>query len=92
MRFNNNKPRSEVNENQNIQPLGSKNDRPTELHASNIDISNSEDEDHLLRASDMRELRSPARPIYKSVPNVSKTIFSKEDSEEEDYHMVIVVN
>ena len=78
-------PRYEINKNQNIQPSGSKKDRSTELHASNIKYSISEDKDQLLTALDMGKLRGPARPVYQNVLNLNETIFSKEDSEEEAY-------
>ena len=78
-------PRSEINGNQNIQLSGSKKDRSTELHASNIKYSISEHEDQLLTALDMGESRRPARPVYQNVSNLNETLFSKEDSEEEAY-------
>ena len=79
-------PRSEINRTQNTQPSGSKNDRSVGVHASNVENSDTEDEDYPIRASDMNELRNPARPFYKSIPNLDETVFSNEDSEEEDYH------
>ena len=39
-----------------------------------------------LRASQMHELRNPARPIHQNIQNMNETIVSNEDSEEEDYH------
>ena len=80
-------PRSETNGNQNSQPSGSKNDRSNGVHASNGEISKTEDKgDHPLRASDMRELTNPARPLYENAPNLDETIISEEDSEQEDYY------
>ena len=80
-------PRSEIDGIQNSQPSGSKNIRSNGVHASNIENSDTENEDdHPLRASDMRELRNPARPLCQNEPNLDETIISEEDSEEEDYH------
>ena len=86
-------PRSEPNGIHNLQPSGSKNDKSSRVRASNIENSDTENEDdHPLRASDMRELRNPARPLCQNVPNLDKTIISEGDSEEEDYHMVTGAN
>ena len=80
-------PRSEINGMQNFQPSGSKSIRSNGVHASNIENSDIENEDdHPLRASDMRELRNPARPLCQNEPNLDETIISEGDSEEEDYH------
>ena len=80
-------PRSEINGMQNSQPSGSKSIRSNGVHASNIENSDTENEDdHPLRASDMRELRNPARPLCQNEPNLDETIISERDSEEEDYH------
>ena len=83
-------PRSEVDRMQNSQPSGSKSIRSNGVHASNIENSDTEDEEnHPLRASQMHELRNPARPIHQNIQNMNKTIVSNEDSEEEDYHTFI---
>ena len=80
-------PRSDIDGILNSQPSGSKSIRSNGVHASNIENSDTEDEDvHLLRASEMHELRNPARPIHQILPNMNETIVSNEDSEEEDYH------
>ena len=56
-----------------------------------MENSDTEDEDdHPLRASEMHELRNPARPVYQNIPNLNETIVSTEDSEEEDHHMHLV--
>ena len=84
-------PRSEIDGIQNSQPSGSKSNRSNGVHASNIENSDTEDEDdHPLRASEMHELRNLARPVYQNIPNLDGTNVSKEDSEEEDYHMAII--
>ena len=86
-------PRSDPNGIHNLQPSGSKSIRSNGVHASNIENSDIENEDdHPLRASDMRELRNPARPLCQNEPNLDETIISEGDSEEEDYHMVAGVN
>ena len=86
-------PRSEINGMQNSQPSGSKSIRSNGVHASNIENSDTENEDdHPLRASDMRELKNPARPLCQNEPNLDETIISDGDSEEEDYHMVTGAN
>ena len=80
-------PRSEIDGIQNSQPLGSKSIRSNGVHESNIENSDTEDEDvHPLRASEMHELRNPARPIHQNIPNINETIVSNEDSEEGGYH------
>ena len=82
-----------MNGTQNSRPLVSKTNRSSGVHASNIENSDTDDkDDHPLRASEMHELRNPARPVYQNKPNLDKTIVSNEDSEEEDYHMVTGVN
>ena len=81
-------PRSEVDGIQKSQPSGFKNDMPNGVHASKIENSDTKNEgDHPLRASDMREMRNPARPLYQNTPNLDETIISEEDSEE-----VIITN
>ena len=82
-------PRSKNDEIRKSQPSGSKSIKSNGVHASNIENSDTEDEDdHPLRASEMHELRNPARPIHQNVQNIYETIVSNEDSEEEDYHIM----
>ena len=45
-----------------------------------IENSDTEDGDHPLRASDMKEIRSPARHFYQNISNLDETIISNEDS------------
>ena len=79
-------PRSETNVTQNTQPSGSRN-RSIGVHASVNDNSDSENEDsHPIRASNMHELRNPAKPFCQNRFELNETIVSIEDSEEEDYH------
>ena len=81
-------PRSESNETQNNQPSGSRN-RSIGVRASENENSDSENEDnHPIRASNMHELRDPARPFCQNRFEPDETLISNEDSEEEDYHMV----
>ena len=82
-------PRSEVDGMQNSQPSGSKSIRCNGVDASNVENSDTEDEDDQpLRASQMHELRNAARPNYQNIQNMNETTVSNEDSEEKDYHMV----
>ena len=55
-------PRSETVETQIPQPSGS---RSIGVHASNIENSDSENKDHPLRASGFKDLRHPAKPLYR---------------------------
>ena len=85
-------PRSESNETQNNQPSGSRN-RSIGVRASENENSDSENEDnHPIRASNMHELRDPARPFCQNRFELDETLVSNEDSEEEDYHMVTEAN
>ena len=61
------------------------------VQGTNVENSDTENEgDYPYRASDMREMRNPARPLYQNTPNLDETIISEEDSEEEDYHKLII--
>ena len=84
------KPRSESNETQNNQPSGSRN-RSIGVRASENENSDSED-NRPIRASNMHELRDPARPFCQNRFELDETLVSNEDSEEEDYHMVTGAN
>ena len=85
-------PRSESNETQNNQPSGSRN-RSIGVRAPENENSDSENEDnHPIRASNMHELRDPARPFCQNRFELDETLVSNEDSEEEDYHMVTGAN
>ena len=85
-------PRSEMNDIQNMQPTGSKDNRSIGVHASYNDNSDSENEDYPLQASKMRDLRHQARPFHESETNLNKTMVAEEDPEEENYHMVTGAN
>ena len=83
-------PRSELNENQEPQASGSKTNKPIGVHASLNENSDSEDEDYPLRASKMKDLRHPAKPLFRAESDVDVTIHSDEESDaeplREDYH------
>ena len=83
-------PGSDLNGTQNSQPSGSINDKYIAVHASNSENSDTEDEDHPLRASELYELRNSARTVYQNIPNFDKAINSNEDFEEEDYHTLVL--
>ena len=80
-------PRSEINRTQNTESTGSRNDRSIGVHAPNIENSDTEKEFHSLRASDMSELRNPAKPLYQNTPNLDESVIPNEDPEQEDYHI-----
>ena len=82
-------PGSEINENRDSQPSGSKTNRSIGVHASNNENSDSENDDYPLRASKMKDLRHPARPIFNNESDVDVTINPEDESdaeEVEDYH------
>ena len=56
-------PRSDVNETQDPQPSGSRNDSSIGVQASNNENLDSENDDYSLRASKM-DLKHPARPLF----------------------------
>ena len=53
-------PGSEINENRDLQPSGSKTNRSIGVHASNNENSDSENDNYPLRASKMKDSRHPA--------------------------------
>ena len=74
---------------QNMQPSGSKTNRSIGVHASHIYNSDSENDDYPLQASKMRDLKHPAKPLFRSESDVGVTIHSDEESDAEDvedYH------
>ena len=83
-------PRLENSEIPNSQPSGSKTNRSLGVHASNNESSDSENDDYLLRASKMRDLKHPADPFFRSESDVVVTIHSEEETdEEEDFHRCV---
>ena len=88
-------PGSEINKNRDPQTSGSKTNRSIGVHASNNENSDSENDDYPLRASKMRNLRHPVRPIFHNESDVDVTINPDDESdaeEVEDYHMVTGAN
>ena len=84
-------PRSEMNDIQDMQPSGSKTNRSIGVHASHIYYSDPENDDYPLQASKMKDLKHPAKPLFRSESDVDVTIRSDEESDAEDvedYHMV----
>ena len=82
-------PRSETNEIRDPQQSGSKTNKSIGVHASNNGNSDSENDDYPLRASKMKDLRYPAKPLFHNESDVDVTILSNEESDadvEEDYH------
>ena len=77
-------PSSTYNDNQNDQLSESKCNKCIGVHASNNKNLDPED-DHPLRASDMKELRNTAKTFFQNGLNQDETIVSNEDAEEADY-------
>ena len=71
-------PRSDSNEIQDSQPSGSKTNRSIGVYASNIENSDSENDDYPLKAFKMRDQRHPATPLFRSESDVDVTIHSDE--------------
>ena len=83
--------KTETNENRDSQPSGSNTSRSIGVHASNNKNSDSENDDYPLRASKMKDLRHPAKPIFHKESDVDVTINPEDDSEAEeveDYHTI----
>ena len=85
-------PRSEMNEIESMQPSGSKGKRSMGVNASDNESVDSENEDIPLKASEMRDLRHPAKPIHQNDTTLDATVIFNEESDEEDYHMVTGAN
>ena len=88
-------PRTDINEIQEPQPSGSRIDTPIGVRASNNETSDSENDDYPLRASKMKDLKHPAKPLFRCESDVDITIHSDEESdaeEVEEYHMVTGAN
>ena len=81
-------PRSDFNEMQDSPPSGTKTARSIGVHASNNENSDSEKDDFPLRASKMKDLKHPAKPLFRSGSDVDVTIHSDEESDiEKDYRL-----
>ena len=81
-------PRSEIIEIPDPQPSGSKSNRSIGVLAYNYENSDSENDHYPLRASKMKHLKHPAKPLFQNESDVDVTILSKKESDEEDYHTV----
>ena len=79
--------RSETNETLDMRPSGSNVNKSVGVHASNIENSDSEDEDYPLKASKMKDLKHPAKPFYPNESDVNVTLHTDEETDEEDYHL-----
>ena len=71
---------------QNKQLSGSKKVQSIGVQASNIENSASENNNNPLRASTMKDLKYPVKPLFQNELDVDVTILSNEESEKEDYH------
>ena len=85
-------PMSEIREIQNPQSSVSKTNKFVGVHASNNENSDSENDDYPLRASKMRDLKHPAKPLFQNESDVYVNLLSNEESDEKDYHMVTGAN
>ena len=56
------------------------------VNASDNESIDSENEDIPLKASEMRDLRHPAKPIHQNDTTLDATVIFNEKSDEEDYH------
>ena len=79
-------PGSDTNDTQNLQPSGSKGKMSMGVHTSNTIDSDLDEDHHSLRASNMNELRNPAKLFCKFELDLNESIVSNDYSEEEDYH------
>ena len=67
---------------------GSKINEYTGVRSSNIENSDSENEDYRLKASEMKDFRHPVKTLYRNELDLDATIVSKDDSEEYIYHRI----
>ena len=79
-------PRSEINESQDPQPSGSKTNKSIGVRASNIENSDSENDDYPLRASKMKDLKHPAKQLFQNESDIDVSILSNKEPKVEDYH------
>ena len=59
-------PRSEINETQDPQQSGSKTNKSIGVGASNIENTDSENDDYPPRASKLKDLKHPAKPLFQN--------------------------
>ena len=79
-------PRSDANEIRDSQPSGSRIDPSIGVRASNNENSDSEIDDYPLRASKMKDLKHPVRPLFQNESDIDVTYHSNEESDVMDYH------
>ena len=72
-----------------MQPSGSGGKRSMGVNASYNESLDSENEHIPLKASKIRELKHPARSMHQKDRTLDATVIFNEESDEEDYHMVI---
>ena len=78
------KHRSDINEAQKVLPLGSKNRKSIGVRASD-----KKDKDCPPRASLMRDLIQPVRPMLRNEPDPNEKVLINENPIEEEYHSQI---
>ena len=59
-------PRSEINQTQDPQQSGSKTNKSIGVRASNIENTDSENDDYPPRASKLKVLKHPAKPLFQN--------------------------
>ena len=77
----------------NHKPSGSRVNLSNGVRASNVENSDSEKDDYPLRASEMKDLKQPVKPLFRSESDIDVTIHSDEESDiedEEDCHIVVL--
>ena len=62
------------------------------VHTANNQNSDPGDEKYAVKASEMKDLRHPAKWLYQNELHLDKTIVSNEDSEEDDFHSHFTVS
>ena len=67
-------PRSDANEIQEPRPSESRSDPSIGVRASDYGNSDSENDDYPLRASKMKDLKHPAKPLFRSESDVDTTV------------------
>ena len=76
-----------------MQPSGSRLGQSNGVHAYFDENSEPDDEGYPPQTSKLRDLRHPAKSLFRSESDVDVTIHSDEESDlEEDYHMVTGAN
>ena len=71
---------------QNKQLSGSRKVQSIGVCASNIENPDSENDHYPLRASKMKDLKHPSKPLFQNESDVDVKVLSNEESDEEDYY------